>query len=157
MNDPQERDAHDDGQQGTGGVASGQATSTPDQNGRQPHLGSQPDANSAPGGSGQGGSDSSEGIAAVDRIDQAGVSGQSGSPTQTPDASTGRLDTIDEADDRTAQSGQDRARDIGAQTPGDPGDLLSRPLGDGNYRKQGDVQVPLANRNDSSRDGGTRR
>jgi hypothetical protein len=144
MNDPQERDAHGDGQQGTGGVASGQATSTPDQNGRQPHLGSQPDANSAPGGSGQSGSDSSEGIAGVDRIDQTGISGHSGSPAQTSGPSADRLDTIGQADDRTAQSDRDRARDIGAQTPGDPGDLLSQPLGDGNYQKQGDAQVPLA-------------
>ena len=41
------------GQQGTGGIGSGQATSTPDQHGRQPHLGSKPDTDSAPGGTGQ--------------------------------------------------------------------------------------------------------
>ena len=150
MNDEQDRDTQGDGQQGTGGVASGRATSTPNQNGSQPHLGSQPDADSAPGGSGQSGSDSSEGIAAVDRIDQAGISGHSGTSAQTPDASADRLDTIEEADDRTAQSGRERVRDIGARTPGDPGELLSQPLGDGNYQKQGAAQVPLAGGNDDN-------
>jgi hypothetical protein len=151
MNGPQQRDAHDHGQQGSGGVASGQATATgtPDQNRRQPHPGSQPDANGAPGGSGQDGSDSSEGIAAVDDIDQAGISSHAGSPAQAA-AGGDRLDTIEQADDRTAQSARDRARNIGAQTPGDPGDLLSQPLGEGNYRKQGDAQLPLANTKDSS-------
>ena len=98
MNDAQERDAHGDGQQGTGGVAGGQATSTSNQNGRQPHLGNQPGANSAPSGSGQSGSDRSAGIADVDRIDQAGISGHSGSPAQTSAASSDRLDTIEQAD-----------------------------------------------------------
>jgi len=40
------------GQQGTGGLDNGQATGTPGQDGRQPHLGSRLDADSAPGGSG---------------------------------------------------------------------------------------------------------
>ena len=135
MNDPQERDAHGDGQQGTGGVAGGQATSTSNQNGRQPHLGNQPGANSAPSGSGQSGSDRSAGIADVDRIDQAGISGHSGSPAQTSAASSDRLDTIEQAD--------------AVHSPGDPGALLSQPLGDGNYQKQGGTQVPLASRKDS--------
>jgi hypothetical protein len=116
MNDRQ-HSAPGDGQQGTGGVDSGQATGAPSPSGRQPHLGSQPDTHSAPGGSGQSGEDSSEGAAAADRMDR--------------------------AEDRTRQAERDRQRDIGAQTPGDPGDLLSQPLGDGNYRKQGDAQVPL--------------
>ena len=43
-----------DGQQGTGGIVSGEATSTPSQQGSQPHLGSQPGhAGDAPGGSGE--------------------------------------------------------------------------------------------------------
>jgi hypothetical protein len=43
-----------DGQQGTGGIANGEATSTPSQQGSQPHLGSQPGhAGDAPGGSGE--------------------------------------------------------------------------------------------------------
>ncbi len=95
------------GQQGTGGIGTGQATSTPNQQGSQPHLGSQPDTHSAPGGTGQSGSDSSEATATADRA--------------------GATD-----------------RDIGAKTPGDPGDLLSQPQGDGNYVKHGDQQMPLA-------------
>lgn len=67
----------------------------------------------APGGRGQSGGDSAEDIAGTD-----------------PTGHTG---------DRSSQAG----RDVGAQTPGDPGDLLSQPLGDGNYRKRGDAQVPL--------------
>jgi hypothetical protein len=54
-----------DAQQGTGGIASGQATSTPDQGGSQPHLGSQPGhAGNAAGGTGenQGNNDDRVGI-----------------------------------------------------------------------------------------------
>jgi hypothetical protein len=54
-----------DGQQGTGGIASGEATSTPSQRGSQPHLGSQPGhAGGAPGGSGEneGGNEDQAGI-----------------------------------------------------------------------------------------------
>jgi hypothetical protein len=48
------RQSSGDGQQGTGGIASGEATSTPSQRGSQPHLGSQPGhAGNAPGGSGE--------------------------------------------------------------------------------------------------------
>jgi hypothetical protein len=117
MSDRHKHGAPANGQQNTGGVDSGQATGASTQTGRQPHPGSQPDAHGAAGGSGQDGGDSSEGIAAADRMERAA--------------------------DRTGQSERDRQRDIGAQTPGDPGDLLSQPLGDGNYRKQGDAQVPL--------------
>lgn len=154
MNDQQTKHAHHadgDGQQGTGGVESGQATSTPNQNGRQPNLGSQPDADSAAGGSGLSDGDSSASIAGVDRIDQVGLAGQhapgagadAGADADAQTAATDRLDAIEQADDRTAQSTRECERDIGAQTPGDPGDLLSQPLGEGNYQKQGDQQIPL--------------
>jgi hypothetical protein len=101
------------GQQGTGGLDNGQATGTPGQDGRQPHLGSRLDADSAPGGSGLS-----------ERTSDTGI-------------------TDDHADEHTRQSPRERERDIGAQTPGDPGDLLSQPLGDGNYEKEGDEQIPL--------------
>jgi len=43
-----------DAQQGTGGIASGQATSTPHQQGSQPHLGSRAGHGAdAPGGTGE--------------------------------------------------------------------------------------------------------
>lgn len=102
-----------DGQQGTGGLDTGQPTGTPGQDGRQPHLGSRPDADSAPGGSGLS-----------ERTSGTGIVGE-------------------RANERTRQSPRERERDIGALTPGDPGDLLSQPLGDGNYRKEGDEQMPL--------------
>jgi len=143
------------GQQGTGGVENGQATGTPTQGGKQPHLGSQPDADSGAGGTGlsENDSDGAADIAAVDRIDEVGMSGQQGPDTDATGAASGadatdtrsdRLDDIERADERTEQSARERERDIGAQTPGDPGDLLSQPLGDGNYQKQGDEQIPLA-------------
>lgn len=143
MHDQQNGKAHGDHQQGTGGLGSGQATSTPGQNGRQPHLGSQPDAGSAAGGTGLSESDSMAGSPAVDRIGQAGRADPGGA-ADTQAAAPDRLDDIERADDRTPQSSRERQRDIGAQTPGDPGDLLSQPLGDGNYRKQGDEQIPLS-------------
>ena len=65
-----------DGQQGTGGIASGEATSTPRQHGSQPHLGSQPGhVGSAPGGSGEneGANEDRVGIpAGPDEIDAVG-------------------------------------------------------------------------------------
>ena len=54
-----------------------------------------------------------------------------------------RLDLIEQADDRTEESARERERDVGAQTPGDPGDLLSQPLGEGNYVREGDREEPL--------------
>jgi hypothetical protein len=47
-------------------------------------------------------------------------------------------DEDDDADDASLSS-----RNIGAQTPGDPGANLSQPLGDGNYLRVGDADVPL--------------
>jgi hypothetical protein len=47
-------------------------------------------------------------------------------------------DKDDDADDASLSS-----RNIGAQTPGDPGANLSQPLGDGNYLRIGDADVPL--------------
>lgn len=141
--------AHGQGQQGDGGLENGHATGRPNQGGKQPHLGSQPDAGSAADGTGLGesesdsGSDRASDIAAVDRIDQAGVSGQRGPDVGAVGATSDRLDDIGRADERTEQSARERERDIGAQTPGDPGDLLSQPLGDGNYKKEGDEQIPL--------------
>lgn len=136
--------AHGDGQQGTGGLGNGQAAGTPDQDGKHPHLGSRPGAGSGAGGTGlsESESDSAADIAAVDRIDQAGVSGQR-KPNGAAGATSDRLEDIEHADERTEQSSRERGRDIGAQSPGDPGNLLSQPLGDGNYQKQGDEQIPL--------------
>ncbi len=54
------------GQQGTGGIGSGQAGSTPDQRGRQPHLGSKPDTDSAPGGTGQNDGERFDGATVTD-------------------------------------------------------------------------------------------
>lgn len=54
-----------------------------------------------------------------------------------------RLDLIEQADNRTEESVRERERDVGAQTPGDPGDLLSQPLGEGNYVREGDLEEPL--------------
>ena len=67
-------------QQGSGGIASGQATSTPDQRGSQPHLGSQAgqagQAGDAAGGTGEneGNNDDRVGIPGgpdeVDAVDE---------------------------------------------------------------------------------------
>lgn len=54
-----------------------------------------------------------------------------------------RLDLIEQADNRTEESARERERDVGAQTSGDPGDLLSQPLGEGNYVREGDGEEPL--------------
>lgn len=94
MNDQHDSDAAGDGQQGTGGVSSGQATSTPDQRGRQPHLGSRPDADSAPGGTGQSESEGSQGLPSADAVDTAGVSIGSGAPETRQDAAVDRLDAM---------------------------------------------------------------
>ncbi len=126
-----------DAQQGSGGVGSGHATSTPRQGGSQPHLGSQAAQarSTAPGGSGLNeGSNAAEirarpagGPSDLKAVDRAG-----------------REDAIERADERTGRSPDERARNIGAQTPGDPGTQLSQPEGDGNYQREGDTDVPLA-------------
>lgn len=158
--DSTHNDDRGDGQQGTGGLENGQASGTPDRRGKQPHLGSRPDAASGAGGTGlsETGNDSAAGIPAVDRIDQVGVSGHQGT---TADATGGnpaagatgdtsnRLDTIERADERTGHTPREDNRDVGAQTPGDPGDLLNQPLGDGNYQKDGDEQIPLTGNPDA--------
>lgn len=64
-----------------------------------------------------------------------------------------RLDLIEQADDRTGQSARERARDVGAQTPGDPGEFLSQPLGEGNYVRQGDREEPLRGQDGNDEEG----
>ncbi|HET6432675.1 hypothetical protein [Dyella sp.] len=54
-----------------------------------------------------------------------------------------RLDLIEQADERTEESARERARDVGAETPGDPGEQMSQPLGDGNYLREGNGNTPL--------------
>jgi hypothetical protein len=59
------------------------------------------------------------------------------------DAHQDRLDLIEQADERTEESARERPRDVGAETPGDPGEQMSQPLGDGNYVREGDSDTPL--------------
>ena len=53
-----------------------------------------------------------------------------------------RLATIEMADDRTNGSKQDRDRNVGAETAGDPG-AGGLPHGDGNTIRSGDTDAPL--------------
>ena len=132
-------------QQGTGGVGSGEATGTPRQAGSQPHLGSQAGKThpAAPGGTAlnegsnaaEAGARSAGSSADLDALDKAR-----------------RDEAIELADERTERSPDDRARNIGADTPGDPGAQLSQPEGDGNYQRDGDNEIPLVGNPDADTD-----
>lgn len=53
-----------------------------------------------------------------------------------------RLAAIEIADDRTNQSKRDRARNVGAESSGDPG-AAGAPTGSGNTLRNGDSDLPL--------------
>jgi hypothetical protein len=53
-----------------------------------------------------------------------------------------RLDTIEIADERTERTKRDLERNIGAETPGDPGSS-GAPHGDGNSVRGRDADLPL--------------
>ena len=87
--------------------------------------------------------DAPENTSATKPSDAPGDAGQREAAAGKTHGDRDRLDLIEQADDRTEQSARERARDVGAQTPGDPGDFLSQPLGEGNYVRQGDREEPL--------------
>jgi hypothetical protein len=47
----------------------------------------------------------------------------------------------------------DRTGNMGAETPGNPGELMSQPTGDGNYLREGDSDTPIADDVDPDSDG----
>ncbi|WP_431637852.1 hypothetical protein ACQVBX_08355 [Dyella sp. KULCS107] len=87
--------------------------------------------------------DARENTSATKPSDAPGDAGRNEAGAGTAHSNADRLDLIEQADDRTEESARERARDVGAQTPGDPGDLLSQPLGEGNYVREGDREEPL--------------
>lgn len=58
-----------------------------------------------------------------------------------------RLAAIEMADDRTSRPKREIDRDVGAETPGDPG-ASGAPQGDGNTIRSRDADVPLVSRSD---------
>lgn len=87
--------------------------------------------------------DAPENTSATKRSHAPDRSGGNEAAAGTAHGNPDRLDLIEQADDRTEESARERAHDVGAQTPGDPGDLLSQPLGEGNYVREGDLEEPL--------------
>ena len=53
-----------------------------------------------------------------------------------------RLEAIEIADERTEKTPDDLARNVGAETDGDPGNA-GTPNGDGNLVRSGDADLPI--------------
>lgn len=131
------------GQQGTGGLDSGQAIRTADPHGSQPQLGNAADrsAQSAPGGSGETeGAREASLTAPVDRGELDAV----GHAHDAPDDAArhrDRLDVIELADDRTEALNPHRGASA-IDASGDLDDVLAGPATDADYIDEANRETP---------------
>lgn len=153
-NDRNEDGGQGNGQQGTGGIGSGRATSTPNQRGGQPHLGNAANRSpqSAPGGTGETEGASEASMMAHADLEEIGAMDRGRANTGTrASRHSDRLDAIELADDRTDALNPRRGA-AANDAAGDLGDVLSHPANNKGYISDANRETPTLGAIDDDKD-----